>query len=184
MIRIPKFSAIRSAHRQAETMIDRQEHLRELLAKKEEGSWRHIPPSAWRAAIDTCLLGLAFAPVMKEGGAGLVLHWVSIASIVVYILKSLWCFSRYAPLTKWGKIRTNSLCVGLALIFAPLYLLIFKELSPEKLQALYVAMALGVCSLALFGYAIVRYRQIRSEATYNAEQIRRREARRKKLELL
>ena len=180
MIQFPKFSTMRRVHRQATTMIDREEHLKELLAKKEKDSWRH----AWRAGLNASLLGLAFAPVMKEGGAGLVLHWVSVASIVVYILKSLWRFSRYAPLTKWGHIRTNSLCVGVALILAPLYLLIFKNLSPEKLRPLYVAMAIGVCSLALCGYAIVRYRQIRSEATYNAEQIRRREARRKKLELL
>ena len=47
-----------------------------------------------------------------------------------------------------------------------------------------VVIALGTAALMLFGYALRRYRQVRSEATYNAEQIRRRIARRKRMELL
>ena len=100
------------------------------------------------------------------------------------IATSLWRYTRYAPLTKWGKIRTNSLCGGLAMICAASYLLLFKELSPEKVQAMYVVIALGTAALMLFAYALRRYRQVRSEATYNAEQIRRRIARRKRMELL
>lgn len=159
-------------------------HLHELFAKKNDDSWSHISSKTLWAAVDTLLLGLFLLPLTKEGGAGVVLHWASVGSVLLYIIKSLWRYTRYAPLTKWGKIRTNALCGGLAMIGAALYLLIFKELSPEKQTAMYVVIALGAAALALFGYALMRYRQIRSEATYNAEQIRRRVARRKKLEML
>lgn len=162
----------------------RRAHLHELLEKKNDDSWSHITSKTLWATVDTVLLGLFLLPLTKEGGAGAVLHWVGVGSVLLYIIKSLWLYTRYAPLTKWGKIRTNALCGGLAMIGAAGYLLIFKELSPEKEVAMYVVIALGAAALALFGYALMRYRQIRSEATYNAEQIRRRIARRKKLELL
>lgn len=162
----------------------RFEHLHELFEKKNEDSWGHLSSKTLWTAADTLLFGLFLIPFTKEGEAGIVLHWVGIASVVLYIATSLWRYTRYAPLTKWGKIRTNALCGGLAMICAGLYLLLFKELTPEKKQAMYVVIALGIAALALFGYAFRRYRQVRSEATYNAEQIRRRIARRKKLKLL
>lgn len=162
----------------------RRAHLHELLEKKNNDSWSHITSKTLWAVVDTVLLGLFLLPLTKEGDAGAVRHWVGVGSVLLYIIKSLWLYTRYAPLTKWGKIRTNALCGGLVMIGAAGYLLIFKELSPEKEVAMYVVIALGAAVLALFGYALVRYRQIRSEATYNAEQIRRRIARRKKLELL
>ena len=62
--------------------------------------------------------------------------------------------------------------------------LVDKTVVEEKVQAMYVVIALGAAALILFGYAFRRYRQVRSEATYNAEQIRRRIARRKRMELL
>lgn len=162
----------------------RRAHLHELLEKKNDDSWSHITSKTLWAVVDTVLLGLFLLPLTKEGGAGAVLHWVGVGSVLLYIIKSLWRYTRYAPLTKWRKIRANALCGGLAMIGAAGYLLIFKELSPEKEVAMYIMIALGAAALALFGYALVRYRQIRSEATYNAEQIRRRIARRKKLDSL
>ena len=163
---------------------DRFQHLYELIQKREEDSWSKITPKTFWTVADTILLGLFLIPFTKEGGAGIVSHWVGIGSVILYIATSLWRYTRYAPLTKWGKIRTNSLCGGLAMICAASYLLLFKELTPEKVQAMYVVIALGTAALLLFAYALRRYRQVRSEATYNAEQIRRRIARRKRMELL
>ncbi len=163
---------------------ERFEHLHELFEKKNEDSWGKLSSKSFWAVADTALLCLFLAPFTDDGGAGVVQHWVGVASAVLYIATSLWRYTRYAPLTKWGKIRTNALGGGLAMICAALYLLLFKELTPEKEQAMYVVIALGIAALMLFGYAFRRYRQVRSEATYNAEQIRRRIARRKKLEYL
>ncbi|MBR5849523.1 MAG: hypothetical protein IKZ12_00475 [Alistipes sp.] len=181
MALIPHF---RFKIRHANELHDRIDHLHEIIVKKEEDSWSHISSRTLWAVVDACLLSLSCSPLMKGGSAGVVLQWVSIGAVVLYIVKSLWLHSRCAPLTKWRRIRTYALCIGLALILAPLYLLIFKELAPEKRSAMYIAMALGVLSLALFGYARVRHRQLRSEAAYQAEQIRRRIARRKKMEML
>ncbi len=183
-IRPFRFNLFRTKQHHLPFRAERFEHLHELFEKKNEDSWSHLSWKTFWAAADTFLLGLFLVPFTKEGGAGIVLHWVGIGSVVLYIATSLWRYTRYAPLTKWRNIRTNALCGGLAMIGAASYLLLFKELSPEKEVAMYIMIALGAVALALFGYALVRYRQIRSEATYNAEQIRRRIARRKKLELL
>lgn len=172
-MKIPSFNEMRNTYRKSQALIERHERM-------EKRQKRRL---TLKRIVSIVILMLIVVPIRSEE-ANLIHGIITWCAIALYVVLNLSEWRSYAPLTRWRRAKVFTLTTGLTLLIIPLVLLLLQEHTPEKL-ALYYFMWLGA-GLLLIGYVVatLKKRHIKAEASYNAEQIRRREQRRKKLEIL
>lgn len=166
--------------------VKRHEHLFDLVRSDRYDSWRNIPwGRVFDAVTDSLLFILLLSPFDERFEGRPVYTWLVWAVITLCIANRLYKTFRLAPLSRWGKLQSSSLMTGLGLIAVSVVLRIWKpEIFALQAATFYALIGVGALMLVACLYCTLRYRRIKAEAHAEAEQIRRRIARRKKLELL
>ncbi len=172
-MKIPSLNEMRNTYRKSQALIERHERM-------EKRQKRRL---TWKRMVNIVILMLIIIPIRSEE-ANLIHGIVTWCAIALFVVLNLAEWRSYAPLTRWRRAKVFTLTAGLTLLVIPFVLMLLQEHTPEKLQ-LYYFMWLGALLLLIgFVVATLKKRSIKAEASYNAEQIRRREQRRKKLDLL
>ncbi len=174
MIRLPNLNRMRTSHRQSQKLIDRME--RTKRHKKER--------LTWKMALSVVALALITVPLRTEN-ARIVHGIVSWCALGALLMINYFEWRSKAPLTRWRKAKTMSLTVGVVALLMPLFMMLFKAESTPENWELYGMMWGGAgVMFAYYLYSVRRWRCIKAESSYRAEQIRRRMARQKRMELL
>ena len=110
-----------------------------------------------------------------------VISWTAIAAFLVV---SFFIWRQKAPLTRWRNVRKKAGVAALTMLFIPFVVMLFNGWNPEKLDFYYLMWGGAVLFAVLYVVGRVKYRRAKAEAEEEVERIRRREQRRKKMELL
>lgn len=111
--------------------------------------------------------------------------WFYIGAALLFIAQGIYSLSHRAPHPRWFNLMMFAGVGSSVLLLFPIILLLAGELESKGTRAFVIIMfgCAAVCAI-LFGYACYRYRRVRHASRAAVEQIERRIARRKKLELL
>lgn len=112
-------------------------------------------------------------------------EWCYIGALVCMIAQSTYVIRKKPPIPRWFHLMVLSGGGAAVLSLFPILLILADELEGEGTREFVIIMFgfAAVCAI-LFGYALYRYRRVRRASRAAVEQIERRAARRKKLELL
>lgn len=112
-------------------------------------------------------------------------EWFYIGAALLFIAQGIYTLSHRAPHPRWFNLMMFAGIGSSVLLLFPILLLLAGELEGEGTREFVIIMFgfAAVCAI-LFGYALYRYRRVRRASRAAVEQIERRAARRKKLELL
>lgn len=136
-----------------------------------------------RQVIGAVIIALIILPI-KSDDPGIwhgVITWCAIAAFFVV---QFFSWRQKAPLTRWRNMRNKAGVAALTLIMMPFILMLFHENTPSKWELYYLLWGGSVIFLILFCVGRVMYRRVKAETEEEVERIRRREQRRKKLEML
>lgn len=174
MIRLPNLNRIRAAKREQQRIVARFERMEK----------RNRRITNWRKIIGGIILLLILIPLRSDDPniAHGIASWCAIAT---YLLLGLYDWHRFAPLTRWRKASSMAVGGGGALLVIPFILLLFGKISWQEDRTFYLLLWGGALLMGIL-LLVSRYqtRRIKAESAEAIEQMRRREMRRKKLELL
>lgn len=109
---------------------------------------------------------------------------ISWSAIVAFFVVAFFIWRQKAPLTRWRNVRKKSAAAALAFLIIPPIVMFIRGYNPEQMD-FYCLMWSGALLFAvLYVVGRVKYRRAKAEAEEEVERIRRREQRRKKLEIL
>lgn len=174
MIRLPNLNRMRNTHRQSQRMIARMERMEKRQKER----------LTWKKALSIVILALIFVPLRSEEAH--IAHGVmSFCAIGAYLLLNFFEWRSKAPLTRWRRAKTMTITLGLVALVMPFVLMLFEEeITPDNWSLYYLMWSGAVVMFALFLFCVYRWRSIKADSSYRAEQIRRRIARQKRMELL
>ena len=174
MIRLPNLNRMRNTHRQSQQMIERIERMEK----------RNKERLTWKKAVSIVILALIIVPLRSEN-ANLAHGIVSWCAICAYLLLNYFEWRHLAPLTRWRRTKTMAGTVGAVMLVMPFILMLFEEeITPEHWELYYFMWGAAALLFILFLFGVHRWRRIKADSSYRAEQIRRRMARQKRMELL
>lgn len=112
-------------------------------------------------------------------------EWCYIGALVCIIAQSTYVIRKKPPIPRWFNLMMFAGIGSSVLLLFPILLILAGELEGEGTREFVIIMFgfAAVCAI-LFGYALYRHRRVRRASRAAVEQIERRAARRKKLELL
>lgn len=112
-------------------------------------------------------------------------EWFYIGAALLFIAQGIYVIRRKPPIPRWFHLMVLSGGGAAVLSLFPILLILAGELEGEGTREFVIIMFgfAAVCAI-LFGYALYRYRRVRRASRAAVEQIERRAARRKKLEML
>ena len=109
------------------------------------------------------------------------ISWSAIAAVFVV---SFLIWRQKAPLTRWRNMRKKSAAAALACLIVPPIVMFVRGYNPEQMDFYCLMWGGAVLFAVLYVVGRVKYRRAKAEAEEEVERIRRREQRRKKLEML
>ena len=172
-MRIPSMNQMRDTHRQAKKTVDRLERLEK----------RRKQTLTARKVVGMVIVFLMIVP-LKAKDPNILHGIVTVVAITAYIALQLIRWRQYAPVTRWRRLKSHSLAAGVAFSLIPPIVMLFNENTPDRWQLHILMWSAAAVAFLLFGYAYHKKRWVKAEAQEEAERIRRREERRRKMELL
>lgn len=110
-----------------------------------------------------------------------VISWTAIAAFLVV---SFFIWRQKAPLTRWRNMRKKSAAAALACLIVPPIVMFIRGYNPKQMDFYCLMWGGALLFAVLYVVGRVNYRRAKVEAEEEVERIRRREQRRKKLEML
>lgn len=173
MARIPNLNEMRNAHREQSKIVARFERMEKQ--NKRLSITKHI--------VSAVILTLIIVPI-KSDDPGIEHGIITWCAIAAFFVVQFFSWRRKAPLTRWRNVKSKALIAALTLIVMPFILMLFHENTPSKWELYYLLWGGSVIFLILFVVGRVMYRRTKAETEEEVERIRRREQRRKRLEML
>ena len=174
MIRLPNLNRMRDTHRQARQAIERMERMEKRKKNR----------LTWKKAVSIVILALVVVPLRLKD-AHIAHGIVSACAIGAMFLLHYFEWRNLAPLTRWRRAKVMSGTCGAVMFVMPFILMLFEEVvAPEHWELYYFMWGASALLFAIYLFGVYRWRCIKAESSYNAEQIRRRIARQKRMELL
>lgn len=109
---------------------------------------------------------------------------ISWSAIVAFFVLAFFSWRQKAPLTRWRNVYSKAGIAALTMLVIPFVVMLFNGWNPEKLDFYYLMWGGAVLFGILYFVGRVMYRRVKAETEEEVERIRRREQRRKKLEML
>ena len=173
MAPIPNLDKMRSTMRETNRIVERMERIEK----------RNKKLNIARQVVGAVIIALIILPIKVEEPSiwhG-VISWTAIAAFFVV---SFLTWRQKAPLTRWRNVRSKAAAAAFAMLIIPLVVMLFNGWNPEKLDFYYLMWGGAVLFAVLYVVGRVMYRRVKAETEDEVERIRRREQRRKKMELL
>jgi len=169
MARIPNLDKIRETNR----IVERMERMEK----------RNKKLNIARQVVAAVIIALIILPIKVEEPSiwhG-VISWTAIAA---FFIVSFFTWRQKAPLTRWRNVRSKAAAAAFAMLIIPFVVMLFNGWNPDKADFYHLMWGGAVLFAVLYVVGRVMYRRVKSETEEEVERIRRREQRRKKLELL
>lgn len=173
MAPIPNLDKMRSTIRETNRIVERLERIEK----------RNKKLNIARQVVAAVIIALIILPIKVEEPSiwhG-VISWTAVAAFFVV---AFFTWRQKAPLTRWRNVRSKAGVAALTMLFIPFVVMLFNGWNPEKLDFYYLMWGGAVLFAVLYVVGRVMYRRVKSETEEEVERIRRREQRRKKLEML
>lgn len=168
-----KIDQMRTTKRQADEMV------RRLEAREKKNK----TISLGKYIVSAIIIALIVVP-LKSDDPNIVHGIVTWCAIVAYFGLSLLTWRQLAPMTRLRRAKSAAVGAGIALALMPLILMLFNPTTEERWH-LYLLLWGGAVALGVL-YLWLRHRtaRLRTETDEEVQRIRRREQRRKRMELL
>ena len=173
MAPIPNLDKMRITIRETNRVVERMERIEK----------RNKKLNIARQVVGAVIIALIILPIKVEEPSiwhG-VISWTAIAAFFVV---SFLTWRQKAPLTRWRNVRSKAAAAAFAMLIIPFVVMLFNGWNPEKLDFYYLMWGGAVLFAVLYVVGHVMYRRVKAETEDEVERIRRREQRRKKMELL
>ena len=173
MAPIPSLDKMRNTIRETNRIVERMERMEK----------RNKKLNIARQVVAAVIIALIILPIKVEEPSiwhG-VISWTAIAAFFVV---SFFAWRQKAPLTRWRNVRSKAAVAALMMLFIPFVVMRFNGWNTEKADFYYLMWGGAVLFAVLYVVGRVMYRRVKAETEDEVERIRRREQRRKKMELL
>lgn len=173
MAPIPSLDKMRSTMRETNRVVERMERIEK----------RNKKLNIARQVVTAVIITLIILPLKVEEPN--IWHGViSWSAIVVFFVLAFFTWRQKAPMTRWRHVRSKAGIAALTMLVIPFVVMLFNGWNPEKLDFYYLMWGGAVLFGILYLVGRVMYRRVKAETEEEVERIRRREQRRKKLEML
>lgn len=173
MAPIPNLDKMRETMRETNRIVERMERIEK----------RNKKLNIARQVVAAVIITLIILP-MKVEEPGIwhgVISWTAIAA---FFIVSFFTWRQKAPLTRWRNVRSKAAAAAFAMLIIPFVVMLFNGWNPDKADFYYLMWGGAVLFAVLYVVGRVMYRRVKAETEDEVERIRRREQRRKNMELL